>query len=80
MTLVSTHWLGENLNKVKIIDASWHLVKNRNAIEEYNSEHIENAIFFDLNKNSNQRKDLPHGHFLPLLSNHEKSILYDILK
>ena len=48
MTLVSTDWLNDNLNKVKIIDASWHLVKNRNAIEEYNKEHIKNAIFFDL--------------------------------
>ena len=56
MTLVSTNWLNQNLNKVKIIDASWHLVKNRNAIEEYNKEHIENAIFFDLDKNSNQKK------------------------
>jgi len=74
MTLVSTDWLNENLNKVKIIDASWHLVKNRNAIEEYNKEHIENAIFFDLDKNSNQKKDLSHGHFLPPTSNHEKSI------
>ena len=74
MTIVSTNWLNENLNKVKIIDASWHLVKNRNAVEEYNKEHIENAIFFDLDKNSNQRKDLPHGHFLPSLSDHEKSI------
>ena len=46
MTLVSTDWLNENLNKAKIIDASWHLVKNRNAIKEYNKEHIENAIFF----------------------------------
>ena len=74
MTLVSTEWLNENLSKVKIIDASWHLKKNRNAIEEYNQEHIENAIFFDLDKNSNKRKDLPHGHFLPSLNDHEKSI------
>jgi len=74
MTLVSTDWLDENLNQVKIIDASWHLVKNRNAIEEYNEEHIENAIFFDLDKNSNKRKDLPHGHFLPSVSSHEKAI------
>jgi len=74
MTLVSTDWLNENLNKVKIIDASWHLVKNRNAIEEYNKEHIENAIFFDLDKNSNQKKGLPHDHFLPSLDEHEKAI------
>ena len=74
MTLVSTKWLSENINKVKIIDASWHLIKNRNAIEEYNKEHIENAIFFDLDKNSNQKKNLPHGHFLPSLDEHEKII------
>ena len=74
MTLVSTNWLNENLEKVKIIDASWHLIKNRNAFEEYNKEHIENAIFFDLDKNSNQRKDLPHGHFLPSVNEHEKSL------
>jgi len=74
MSLVSTDWLNKNLNKVKILDASWHLAKNRNAVEEYNKEHIENAIFFDLDKNSNQRKDLPHGHFLPSTSDHEKSI------
>ena len=54
MTLVSTDWLNQNLNKVKIIDASWHLDKNRNAIKEYNEHHIENAIFFDLDKNSNK--------------------------
>ena len=74
MTLVSTGWLNDNLKKVKIIDASWHLVKNRNAIEEYNKEHLENAIFFDLNKNSNQKKSMSHSHFLPSVKSHEKSI------
>ena len=74
MSLVSTDWLNKNLNKVKIIDASWHLVKNRNAIEEYNKEHIKNAIFFNLDKNSSKKKDLPHGHFLPSASDHEKSV------
>ena len=74
MTLVSTDWLNENLNRVKIIDASWHLAKNRNAIEEYNKEHIENALFFDLDKNSNQNKNLPHNHFLPSIDSHKKSI------
>jgi len=73
MILVSTDWLNDNLNKVKIIDASWHLVKNRNAIEEYNKEHIKNAIFFDLDKNSNPKKNLAHGHFLPTIASHEKS-------
>ena len=58
MTLVSTDWLNDNLNKVKIIDASWHLVKNRNAIKEYEKEHIENTIFFDLDENSNKKKKI----------------------
>tara|TARA_B110000263_G_scaffold207572_1_gene188970 strand:+ start:51 stop:866 length:816 start_codon:yes stop_codon:yes gene_type:complete len=74
MSLVSTNWLSKNLSKVKIIDASWHLIKNRNAIEEYNEEHIENAIFFDLDRNSNQTKSLPHGHFLPSIDSHKRSI------
>ena len=74
MTLVSTEWLNSNLNKVKIIDASWHLIKNRNPLDEYKKEHIENAVFFDLEKNSNQNNDLPHAHFLPLKDDHEKSI------
>jgi len=74
MTLVSTNWLNQNLSKVKIIDASWHLIKNRNAFEEYKREHIRNAIFFDLDKNSNQTKGLPHSHFLPSLKNHEKIV------
>ena len=72
MTLVSTDWLYKNLDNVKIIDASWHLGKNRNAFEEYNKEHIKNAIFFDLDKNSSQNKKLAHGHFLPSIKSHEE--------
>ena len=34
--LVSTEWLEKNLNKVKVLDASWHLPnEERNAFEEY---------------------------------------------
>jgi len=59
--LVSTDWLDENIEKVKILDASWHLPNaNRNSFEEYKSEHIANAIFFDIDKNSNQKTNLPH--------------------
>jgi len=74
MTLVSTQWLSENLNKVKIIDASWHLMKNRNALEEYKKAHIENAIFMDLDKVSNQEQNLPHNHFLPKKEKWEKNL------
>jgi len=59
--LVSTEWLDENKEKVKILDASWHLPNtNRNSFEEFESEHIINSIFFDIDKNSNQKSNLPH--------------------
>ena len=61
MSLVDTNWLEENLDKVKIIDCSWHMPQaKRNGLEEYNKEHIPNAIFFDLDKNSKIDTDLPH--------------------
>ena len=44
--LVSTEWLDKNLDKVKILDASWHLPNiKRNAFEEYKLNHIINSIF-----------------------------------
>ena len=61
MSLVTSEWLNKNLSKVKIIDASWHMPSsNRNAYNEYKKEHIKNAIFFDLDKSSNQKTELPH--------------------
>ena len=61
MPLVSTDWLEKNLNKIKIIDCSWHMPQaNRNGFEEYKKQHIKNAVFFDLDKNSKQNTDLPH--------------------
>ena len=61
MSLVSTEWLNNNHSKVKIIDSSWHMPNtNRNAYEEYKKEHIENATFFDIDKFSNKKTELPH--------------------
>ena len=61
MSLVDTNWLEENISKLKIIDCSWHMPQtNRNGLEEYKKEHIPNAIFFDLDKNSKLDTDLPH--------------------
>ena len=61
MSLVDTNWLEKNLNKVKIIDCSWHMPQTgRNGFEEHQKQHIENAIFFDLDKNSKTDTDLPH--------------------
>ena len=73
MSLVSTDWLFNNLNNVKIIDSSWHLPnQNRNAHKEYSDEHILNSIFFDIDKNSDQETDLPH--MLPKLKEWEKIV------
>lgn len=59
--LISTEWLNKNIDNVKILDASWHLPNtNRDSFEEYKSKHIINSIFFDLDKNSNQKTNLPH--------------------
>ena len=61
MSLVNTNWLEENTNTVKIIDCSWHMPQTqRNGFQEYTQEHIPNAIFFDLDKNSRIDTDLPH--------------------
>ena len=61
MPLVTTTYLSENLNRVKIIDCSWHMPNvNRDGQKEYDLKHIPGAIFFDLDKNSITDTDLPH--------------------
>ncbi len=61
MSLVDTEWLESNIQKVKIIDCSWHMPQTqRNGFKEYCKEHIPSAIFFDLDKNSKLDTDLPH--------------------
>ena len=71
--LKSTSWLSENIGKVKILDATWHMPNaNRNALEEFQENHIENSIFFDLDKYSNQEVSLPH--MLPELQEWEKIV------
>jgi thiosulfate/3-mercaptopyruvate sulfurtransferase len=61
MSLVDTNWLEKNLDKVKIIDCSWHMPQaKRSGFEEYQKQHIKNAIFFDLDKNSKIDTNLPH--------------------
>jgi thiosulfate/3-mercaptopyruvate sulfurtransferase len=73
MSLVNVEWLEKNLSKVKIIDSSWHLPQvNRNGFDEYKKEHIENSIFFDLDKNSKKDTNLPH--MLTDLSSWEKIV------
>ena len=43
MPLRETDWLEKNINKVKIIDCSWHMPQtNRDGFKEYKKRHIEN--------------------------------------
>ena len=88
MSLVDTNWLEKNLNKVKIIDSSWHMPNvNRNANQEYIQEHIPKSIFFDIDKYSNLETDLPHmlssaNDWEKIvsslgISNNDKIIIYD---
>ena len=71
--LKTTKWLEENISKVKILDATWHMPNsNRNAIKEYEQNHIKSSIFFDLDKNSNEKISLPH--MLPDIQNWEKIV------
>ena len=61
MSLVTTDWVLENLNSLRIIDASWHMpAQKRNPAEEYLNAHIPNSVFFDLDENSEKDTDLPH--------------------
>ncbi len=61
MSLVSTEWLEKNLENVRVIDASWHMpISNRNAYNEYLSKHIGDAVFFNLDKSSDEISTLPH--------------------
>jgi len=88
MSLVTSDWLENNLSDVKIIDCSWHMPGiDRNPKEEYSKNHIPGAIFFDLDKNSDQDTDLPH--MLPTkekweeivssmgISNTDRIVIYD---
>ena len=69
--LVSTNWLEKNLENVRIFDGSWHVPSaNRNALNEFNSAHIKYSNFFDIDKNSDQKSNLPH--MLPTKKEWEK--------
>mgnify|MGYP001173093619 CR=1 FL=1 len=88
MSLVTSDWLENNLDKVKLIDCSWHMPNvKRNGYEEYLKEHIPGTIFFDLDKYSDANTDLPHMLPNPTtweeivsslgISNNDRIIIYD---
>ncbi|HEU4830402.1 MAG TPA: 3-mercaptopyruvate sulfurtransferase [Gemmatimonadales bacterium] len=61
--LVSTEWLAARLGEpaIRPVDASWHMpAAGRDARAEYLASHIPGAIFFDLERSSDQANTLPH--------------------
>ena len=47
--LKSTSWLSENIGKVKILDATWHMPSSElNAFEIFKEKHIPGSIYIDL--------------------------------
>ena len=73
--LVSTNWVYKNLNnrRLVILDCSWHMPQEkRNAKKEYEAMHIKNAYFFDIDKISDIKTNLPH--MLPSQSKFEKKV------
>ncbi len=61
--LVSTDQLSELLgnDNLRIIDASWYLPNSeRNALSEFNDQHIAGATFFAIDKIADKETDLPH--------------------
>ncbi|KAI8912603.1 3-mercaptopyruvate sulfurtransferase-like protein [Gorgonomyces haynaldii] len=59
--LVSTGWLKDNLQCVKILDASWHMPQTKqNPLENFKKSHIPGAQFFDIDYFSDPLSSLPH--------------------
>ena len=88
--VVSADWLHQNLRKpdVKVVDASWYMPnEQRNPLQEFQDAHIPSAVFFDVDKISDQTSNL--SHMLPSerafaaavsslgIKNKDKVIIYD---
>lgn len=58
--LVTTDWFSDNLDAVKIIDASWRMPGAGAARDDYDRRHIPGAVFFDIDAVADRSTDLPH--------------------
>jgi thiosulfate/3-mercaptopyruvate sulfurtransferase len=62
-TIVSTQWLETHLKDpdLRIIDGSWYLPDaGRDPVAEYNTAHIPNARYVDIDDVSDMRSEIPH--------------------
>jgi len=72
--LVTTDWLGLNNGaaNVKVIDGSWRLPGEGNAVDAYNAQHIPGAVFFDIDAIADKSTGLPH--MLPAPEQFEEAV------
>ena len=76
-----------NNKDVRILDSRWYLNDKKKGLNEFKKNHIPNSVFFDLEKFSDHKSDLPH--MLPStkefqlkiselgIKNRDKIIIYD---
>ena len=59
--LVSTKWLADHLNDVRVVDASWYMPDDRrDPAREFEQAHIPGAVFFDIDGIADHSTGLPH--------------------
>ncbi|MCU0621226.1 MAG: sulfurtransferase [Gemmatimonadales bacterium] len=71
--LLSTDALARQLDRVRVLDASWYLpAMARDARAEFVAGHLPGARFFDLDAASDPASDLPH--MLPTAAHFERTV------
>ena len=59
--LVSTEWLADHLEDVRVVDASWYMPEDRREpAKEFEAAHIPGAVFFDIDGIAEHATGLPH--------------------
>ena len=59
--IVSADWLKQNLEKVRVLDASWYMpADKRDPKKEFEAGHIPGAVFYDIDALSDHSTPLPH--------------------
>ncbi|KAI7869467.1 Rhodanese-like domain-containing protein [Spinellus fusiger] len=72
-SFISTHTLASVLNKVKVLDGSWHMPNTlRDPYTEYLEGHIPTAGFFGIDTHKDTTNPLPH--MLPRLADFNKAM------
>lgn len=59
--IVSAEWLMQNLEHIRVVDASWYMpADKREARAEFEAGHIPGAVFYDIDALSDHGTSLPH--------------------